>query len=117
MNRNQLIGTIVLILISGIIHVFISFQLVGFLTLDVILIFAIGQFFYGILIYGIPIFIISMIINAIRNYKSKKESQTEKQTIKINTKLNDISNLKYCSDCGKEIKKGTIFCEFCGKKQ
>ena len=66
-------------------------------------------FLGGLLIFGVPIFIIYLI--SVIYSKKKVEIPTSSQ------KPSSERGMRYCSSCGQEIKKEATFCEFCGKEQ
>ncbi|MEE9377284.1 MAG: hypothetical protein V3V33_04525 [Candidatus Lokiarchaeia archaeon] len=51
------------------------------------------------------------------------QEQTQTQKVVVNISKNDLQEsdkeieTKFCSFCGKKIKKEAVFCEFCGGKQ
>ena len=68
----------------------------------------------------IIVIVILSIIGIIRVgiYKYKLSKKKSKELIPRWTKKIEISiDMKYCSNCGQEIKKEATFCEFCGNKQ
>ena len=92
-------------------------------------------FLGGLLIFGVPIFIIYLIsvIYQTKEVQTKEMATSMSEYVrqrdmnivnekleksKISTKITELpEGKKYCSNCGQEIKKESMFCEFCGEKQ
>jgi len=67
------------------------------------------SFLGGLMIFGIPIFIIYLISVVYSQRKTKAPIPLIKSIPE--------EGMKYCSNCGEKIKKNATFCEFCGSKQ
>ncbi len=72
---------------------------------------------FGIIILIIILSIVGIIsIVGIYKFKTSKKKSDELISKQIK-KVEASRGMKYCSNCGQEIKKGVMFCEFCGKEQ
>jgi len=88
------------------------------IPLNIIFIYPIICFLNGLLFFGLPISIISIIIDVIKSYKVNIEQKTRDELKSMGVSINkNKTGLKYCSNCGKEIKKQATYCEFCGAEQ
>jgi len=63
-------------------------------------------------IIGFPI----LIVTSIQKKKEKTEVIVNEKKI-IPEITTEVSERRYCSNCGEKIKKEATFCEFCGNKQ
>ena len=122
MKKKELYITIGLIIISAtlysIIAFLISLSMSSNITSNIIFIYPIMCFLSGLLFFGLPISIISIIIDIVKTYKSNIERKARDGIKTSETPEEQITQeMKYCSSCGEKIKKQATYCEFCGTAQ
>jgi len=124
LKKKELYETIGLIIISAtlysIIAFFISLSMSPNVNLTINFVFTYLTLYFlnGLLFFGLPISIISIIIDVIKSYKLNIEQKTrdELKSMNISRNKNKLEK-KYCSNCGEKIKKQATYCEFCGVAQ
>ena len=70
-----------------------------------------------LIIGGFVLILVVIVVIVVIIKKSGKSRPQQQQTIIIQKGEIIDKELRYCSNCGQEIKKGAIFCEFCGSNQ
>jgi len=88
------------------------------LTINFVFTYLTMYFLNGLLFFGLPISIISIIIDITKTYKSNIERKARNGMKTSETLEEQITQeMKYCSTCGEKIKKQATYCEFCGVAQ
>ncbi|MBD3202955.1 zinc-ribbon domain-containing protein [Candidatus Woesearchaeota archaeon] len=68
-------------------------------------------------ILGIILLIYGISIKENSNIESENKKKSNDESKKSQKNSNESGKSEFCSECGKEIKKGSKFCKICGAKQ